>query len=812
MRNSVTPSNPLVPASPRARRLWLRAVAGSRAAAVLVACLAALMVTAGGAPAVAYPASSDFEFDFSPLASFPALAPTSATGGGSLLAKQIAVLTGQGISPTRALQAINLQTAVAATDLQSKLGEAMGNAYAGVWLEPSAAKVDIGVTSPSSRAAAERVLARTGLAARAIFTPVRATFEQLVVTQNVWNRKLAGPLAHGNAAIGLEPQYNRVGVGLSSSVPAKTRKTLEHAASTSRVDVVVTVSPSRHLWITSEAAECNNFPPANCEPSITAGVHIFSPSKCVNTRAVVRGGRRYRSQTECEERRGSGSGEWERQGNLCTAGPAAIPEANRRLRVLLTAGHCLQTSGGERENWFAYNRREATALKLIGAAGRFTLGRRNGDFGEINIEAGGWWETGNPRIPVYAVSALWKETEETRYPVVGDEAPVARAVSCHEGATSGGSCGEIRTLNITRDINIQGEEEEQEELTEEAEEEAGGGLFTVSGLVEVYEPSNATERLIGRGGDSGGPWLVANDFHQVTMEGTNVGRLEPECPRRATVLTGPQFFGTLTACLQSARNPESPRNSGEYERRLVLIFFPLVAPTGQRVEGSLRALRLELLTTDNENRARELEEEEKREKEESGLATILSAKEQTEWTGKNVGEPVFEAAGGDKIKCTSAKVEGTLKPDKDVGTLHADYEGCQFTSLGLKCNSTGDATGVILLSGWWKSVVYEKEPELGGAILFEPSEVKLECSTFGKVTIKGDVLCPVSRPKSSEATHEFHCEGEKGKTKHTEYYNGKGVKVKIATLLVSLNSGAFEEAAEIGSGTQTFKEAVEIMA
>lgn len=59
--------------------------------------------------------------------------------GSSLFAKEMAVLTDQGISPARARQALDVQGKVARADLPSELQAAMGGTFAGVWFEPAAA-------------------------------------------------------------------------------------------------------------------------------------------------------------------------------------------------------------------------------------------------------------------------------------------------------------------------------------------------------------------------------------------------------------------------------------------------------------------------------------------------------------------------------------------------------------------------------------------------------------------------------------------------------------------------------------------------
>jgi hypothetical protein len=179
----------------------------------------------------------------------------------------------------------------------------------------------------------------------------------------------------------------------------------------------------------------------------------------------------------------------------------------------------------------------------------------------VLIEAGGLWETENPRVPVYAVSALWKEREETRYPVVGAQAPMVNTTSCHDGATSGSSCGVIRRIEVSSFAGREGEEQEEEEEGAEGE-----GAVPVLGLVEVYERERATERLIAGPGDSGGPWFQTSVLNEVTMEGTSVGARAPECPERTVALPGAQFFEREIECLVPGLYPEAATNRGKFER------------------------------------------------------------------------------------------------------------------------------------------------------------------------------------------------------------------------------------------------------
>jgi hypothetical protein len=484
---------------------------------------------------------------FPAAATTPSLMDSETTtpgGAGSLPAKEIAVLTNQGISQSRAIQALGVQSKVTEADLQRKLEVALGSAYAGMWYDNAAAQLHIGATSPASRRTAEEIVARAGLAADVIIEPVRSTMVQLLTAQHQWNHKLAKLLARGDVTTGIEPGRNAVSVTLSSAVHEPERTVLEREAAAADVNLFVTVSTSPYLGLVQEAKECNNFTKnnANCEPSITAGVEIWSKIKCKKVANQV-GARFFATQKECEEKKveKGKEGEWEREKEAtenpveCTAGPVTRPIANRNERVLLTAGHCIEDGGGKNIEWFAFTR--PLAEPLIGKAIEFKVGgaagAKIGDYGDIKIEPGGGWQTGNANNPVLAVTAEWKKAEETRYRVKGERLPAEKAMDCHEGASSGEQCGEITKVNAT------------------AIAENGN---TVEGLVEDTAES--------KGGDSGGPWLFVatenNPNHEAVMEGTHVGKI-----------------GTKSA------------------------FQPL-----KKVEagppGSLEALTLELLTTANE--------------------------------------------------------------------------------------------------------------------------------------------------------------------------------------------------------------------
>jgi hypothetical protein len=392
----------------------------------------------------------------------PAFATLTAASANSLLADEKAVLTRRGISPARASQAIGVESKVARTDLARKIEVAMGRAYAGLWFEPTAAQLHIGVTSPAGRRAAAGVVARAGLAADVIETPVRSTWGELLATQNRWNRRLAGLFEREDVETALVPERNAISVTLSSSVPLPERAVIEREASTADVNVVVSVTPSPQLSATpqSNATKCKEFSEkqAYCNKSITSGVRIES---------------------------GNGEG--------CTAGPLTIPRADKSETTLLTAGHCIKSGGGVGEIWYAFNY-EGMRQK-IGTA-KSLIENTEGDYGAIQVEQSGYWvNSGNP--PVYALTAEWKQKEEKSYPVKGERTPiVSKQINCHEGQSTGESCGSTSALNVT--VAFPG--------------------VTVGGLVEEM---GAT----GKKGDSGGPWLFVEENKEALMEGTHVGEL-----------------------------------------------------------------------------------------------------------------------------------------------------------------------------------------------------------------------------------------------------------------------------------------------
>jgi hypothetical protein len=713
-----------------------------------------------------------------------------------LLAKQIAVLTDQGISPARAMQAIDVQGKVAQANLVSNLQAAMGSAYAGVWSDPNAALLRIGVTSAASRQTAAHVVAEAGLAAHVRLTPVRSTSAQLLAAQRRWNDKLANSLAPGEAETGLQPQYNAVSVTLTSSVPAAQRATLQRAATASSVNVLMTVAARARIGVTKDAKECNNFPPANCNPSMTAGVEIWSLIKCKEVAKEEAGARFYKTEAECKEKKvpkGPG-GKWERLKNAgenpveCTAGPAAIPTASPKERVMLTAGHCLEIEPkvGVGIEWFASTR--ALAEPLIGKAVKFfnggALKAKIGDYGYVKIEAGGGWQTGNANNPVLAVTAEWRKATETRYSVKGEKLPVVNNTSCHAGATSGESCGLINAFN--KEIPIK-----EEPVAE--------------GQVEVIEPAGAKERLIGEGGDSGGPWMFVEPNNEVLMEGTYEGRLVPECPKVAKQ-KGRQFFATQAQCENMKEFLELPTNEGEFERRLRLLFQPLTKPEKELPEGSLEKLELELLTTANEVLA-------------PAIKALPGDTFPVTFTSTSA-EARIETVGKQSILCKENTTTGEFA-NGGSGTSTINLKGCKLGAVGCRSEDVKgekDAVETILETSVKLSVVniLSSKKELEGGIASAlPEAVKLLCGVV-KAEIRGSsvgLATPINKEVLTTETVKREAKQKEGKPEAGECQEPKVTCEKLTKEPLEAKIGEkLEAAAEQKTDTITFSKMIELAA
>jgi hypothetical protein len=409
-----------------------------------------------------------------------ALAPTvfadeAPASGSPRLANEMAVLTGKGLSPARAGEALAVQGEVGRTSLISKLEAALGDAYAEVWFEPAAAEFHIGVISQASRRTAEEVVAQADLSvavpAAVRYTSVRSTRAQLLHTQQRWTARLRPLFRRQEASTAIDSSINAVSIKLSSSVSSRERHALVHEATNAEVNVAIgIVQPAQlQLSLRSKPSSCPlpfKSQEAYCGATITGGV-LITPNKKAKP-------------------------PWKPpESTYCTAGPLATPKGkeNKSETYLLTAGHC--TAGTVGKPWYSSTPEPGQVTEELGLATRSVL-EANGDYGSVRVDQPGFW-TEAGLTPVFAGVVKWTSLTEKAFQVEGEEPSAKGLANCHQGATSGEQCGEVLAVN--------------------AETEIDGELK--KGLVE--------DEACGEGGDSGGPWINITKTGELRVDGTEVG-------------------------------------------------------------------------------------------------------------------------------------------------------------------------------------------------------------------------------------------------------------------------------------------------
>jgi hypothetical protein len=179
------------------------------------------------------------------------------------------------------------------------------------------------------------------------------------------------------------------------------------------------------------------------------------------------------------------------------------------------------------------------------------------------------------------------------------------------------------------------------------------------------------------------------------------------------------------------------------------------------------------------------------------------------WTGANVGTPLFLTLSKQHIICNAATGSGATEATKTLGLFHIHFTGCLILPA-TSCTGLGDTVaGTILVLGLWHTVIDVDEPSLAAGLLLLLEEVHFSCGIL-LIRVKGDVLCLVLEPLSSKASHEFHCTQTNGTTDEKTFLNDSGVLTAVPALLSSTGGMAFEEAGELALGTVVYLEAVTI--
>jgi hypothetical protein len=191
------------------------------------------------------------------------------------------------------------------------------------------------------------------------------------------------------------------------------------------------------------------------------------------------------------------------------------------------------------------------------------------------------------------------------------------------------------------------------------------------------------------------------------------------------------------------------------------------------------------------------------------LPQVLPLTVNGNWTGANVGTPLFLTLAGNHLQCTAATATGTTEASRTLGLFHITFTGCAALPFGT-CTGLGDATaGTILTLGTWHTVIDVDEPSLAAALLLLLEETHFSCVGL-LFRVRGSVLCLILEPLSEKVTHEFHCTQNNGEADEKTFLNDSGVLTAITNLESSINAGAFEQLGLLALGTVTYAAAVKI--
>jgi hypothetical protein len=131
-----------------------------------------------------------------------------------------------------------------------------------------------------------------------------------------------------------------------------------------------------------------------------------------------------------------------------------------------------------------------------------------------------------------------------------------------------------------------------------------------------------------------------------------------------------------------------------------------------------------------------------------------------------------------------------------LGTFTTDFTNVEEPKTGAKCSSTGDASGVVLVSGEFHLVPLEVSAALPLGVLFLVTTLEIKCKESIEVVVRGNTLSTLENigTENQELTgFAGTLEGELGKPKHSEYFNDGGTKILTK---LEIEAGAGEVAGD----------------
>ena len=149
--------------------------------------------------------------------------------------------------------------------------------------------------------------------------------------------------------------------------------------------------------------------------------------------------------------------------------------------------------------------------------------------------------------------------------------------------------------------------------------------------------------------------------------------------------------------------------------------------------------------------------------------------------GKSEANTSLGTASGVTLKGKGVTLLLLVKELSALGSFTADFTNVEETKHAIKCNTTGDVEGVVLLSGEFHVVPLEVSAALPLGVLFLVSEFEINCPGGTNTVVRGNTLSSLEDlgTETTELTKVLGTlEGANGVPDITHYFNDGGTEIK----------------------------------
>jgi len=173
------------------------------------------------------------------------------------------------------------------------------------------------------------------------------------------------------------------------------------------------------------------------------------------------------------------------------------------------------------------------------------------------------------------------------------------------------------------------------------------------------------------------------------------------------------------------------------------------------------------------------------------------------------GAGLLETTGAKKVNCASNHVNGNITgPKTDLALIR--FLGCENTEiLPVKCNSSGQGTGVIQTSPILSLLGYLNKTTKEVGVLLEPDNTALfasfECGGIVKIEVKGTVVGKITPVNTKSKTFTLELKQAGGVP------NPSGLEGQTDLLATKIGGGGFEDSGiqqtnilELDGGAESF--------